>query len=291
MSRKNHTSNRRRTAAGVGVATGAAFAAGFIGLGTAATAGAVGEDGGAAAGPTADQIQAVLSGDGVTSADFHGANLTQVSTALAGSSTTDVFGDDVSAHDVQRVLGPDYYYPVNSSDVTYGSIASDLNGATPINGGGSGMEPPGGGGNPPIPTSMDHDGFSDLFGAQNADDPTSVGGHDAALDTQLFQQHPDTAIAFDTNVDEFEAANDHPLTDLVNFLDPSAFTTQTDSDIVDAMGNPIEYLVPADGFQTQFADLIVGLDYVLTGPGLTFALNPVIDGLIFGANGLFDLGF
>jgi hypothetical protein len=43
MSRNDHTSNRRRAAVGVGVATGAAFAAGFIGLGTAATAGAAGE--------------------------------------------------------------------------------------------------------------------------------------------------------------------------------------------------------------------------------------------------------
>jgi hypothetical protein len=287
MSRNDHTSNRRRTAAGVGVVTGAAFAAGFIGLGTAATAGAAGEgtDGGAAAGPTADQIQAVLSSDGVTSADFHGPEtLGDVAAALAGSSTTDVFGDDVSAHDVQRVLGPDYYYPVNSSDVSYQSIADDLNGATPINGGGGGETPPGGGGGEtPPPTSLDHDPYSDLFGSENADDPTSIGGHNAALDTQLFQQNPDLATAFDTNVDEFESSNDHPFADLVNLFDPNAFTEQMDSDIMGTLPDG-GYLVPTDAF----GFFATGLDYALTGTGLTFLLNPAID--LIGA-GLGDLGF
>jgi hypothetical protein len=193
----NSTSNRRRTAVGIGVAAGAAFAAGIIGLGTAGAPWLVGHS---------------------TTADV----------ALAGNGE---------------------------------------------------------------PTSLDHDPFSDLFGSQNADDPTSVGGHNAALDTSLYQSDPGTATQFDTVVDEFEASQDHPLTDLVNFIDPSAFTTQTDPDIVDAMGDPIEYLVPAAGAQLQFADLIVGLDFVLTGSGLPFLLDPAVDTLIFGANGLFDLGF
>jgi hypothetical protein len=284
MSRNDHTSNRRRTAAGVGVVTGAAFAAGFIGLGTAATAGAADGDGGAAA-VTADQIQAVLKGDGVTNADFSGdTTLSDAAAALAGSSATDVLGDDVTKADVQTALGTNAF--ADSSDVTYAGIATDLNNAPE-----------------PVPAYTFPDGnpndadtnvpvgeqpYSALFGAEGTG-PDSIGGHNASLDASLSDSDAGTAASFYDDVQSFENTDDHPFADLLNLFDPNAFTTQTfgtgdEATAIDGTLDPAGYLVPTDFFG-YFA---TGLDYALTGTGLTYLLNPAID--LIGA-GLGDLGF
>jgi hypothetical protein len=127
------------------------------------------------------------------------------------------------------------------------------------------------------PTSTDADPFSDLYGSENAGDPSSIGGHDAALDTSLSQDNlGNFPQAFDTNVDEFESTQDHPFADLVNAFDPHAFITQTDPDIMGTLPGG-EYLVPTDSFGYFATDL----DYFLTGTGATFLLNPAVDALLF----------
>jgi hypothetical protein len=300
MSRNDRTSNRRRTAAGVGVVTGAAFAAGFIGLGTAAVAGAADDGDGGAGAVTADQIAAVLKGDGVTNADFHDVGVTQVSQVLANNDNTDVFGDDVTGLEVKHALGANNIYLNNSSDLSYKDLANDLNQATPPGGGGE--MPPGGGGEGTTAdytfpngspfttiedgTPVDQQGYSALFGAEDLNDAgaQSIGGHNAALDASLASSNPGLAGTFYTDVAEFEASNDHPFADLLNLFDPNAFVTQTFDDIAGTATDDGGYLVPTDAF----GFFATGLDYALTGTGLTFLLNPAID--LFGA-AFTDLGF
>jgi hypothetical protein len=282
MSRNDHTSNRRRTAAGVGVVTGAAFAAGFIGLGTAATAGAAvtGVDGGAA-GVSADQIAAVLNGDGVTNADFQGDDNTVASVAglLADSSATDVFGDKVAPGDVTSALNGVGF--AEGSDLTAAGIAADLNMATTAEyhfptGNPSDLE-----GDTPVTQQ----GYSALFGAEDLDDngDQSIGGHNASLDASLSDSNPGTAGSFYDDVVQFQESQDHPFADLVNLIDPSGFTTQTFDDITGNATDDGGYLVPTD----FFGFLATGTDYALTGTGLTFLLDPAVN--LFGA-ALTDLG-
>jgi hypothetical protein len=283
MSRSIHTANRRRTAAGIGVATGAAFAAGFIGLGTAGAAVHDGADGGAA-GVSADQIAAVLQGDGVTNDDFTGdTTVAQVAAALAGNTATDVFGDKVTGPEVTTAL-PGVTI-ADGSDLTVGGIAADLNAATVAE-----YHFPDGNPNTDIEdgTTVDHQGYSALFGAENLDPDNvpaaqSIGGHNAALDHSLDSSDPGTAGTFYADAAEFQASDDHPFADLFNIFDPGGFTTQTFSDIAGNATDDGGYLVPTDAF----GFLATGLDYALTGTGITFLLDPSIN--LFGA-ALTDLG-
>lgn len=125
---------------------------------------------------------------------------------------------------------------------------------------------------PFVDTTPNPDGYSDLFGGTG----TTQGSDDASLDTQLFQQNPADALAFDTSVIRFEDNNDHPITDLINALDPSAFQYQFDPDITGTMAGGT-YLIPDDGL----GYLAVELDaFLLNGLGLSAALGPVIDILL-----------
>jgi hypothetical protein len=284
MSRNIHTTNRRRTAAGVGVVTGAAFAAGFIGLGTAGAAVHDGDDGGAA-GVSAAQIQAVLQGDGVTNDDFTGdTTVAQVAAALANGDGTDVFGDKVTGDQVNAAL-PAGITIADGSDVTAGGIAADLNMATV-----AAYHFPDGNPNMDIEngTPVDAQGYSALFGAEdlNPNEGTaaqSIGGHNAALDFDLNNSDSTTAENFYNNVAEFEASQDHPFADLFNIFDPGGFTTQTFDSIDGTATDDGGYLVPTDAF----GFFATGLDYALTGTGITFLLDPSIN--LFGA-ALTDLG-
>jgi hypothetical protein len=126
--------------------------------------------------------------------------------------------------------------------------------------------------------SLAPDGYSDLFGATGtAGYPAAAGVDNAALDESLFLQNPGTAASFDLAVDQFESANAHPIADLINALDPSAFTLQHDVDIAGTINLAHDYLVPVD----SLGYLATELDFFLLDPtGLGFLLSPVIELLV-----------
>lgn len=117
------------------------------------------------------------------------------------------------------------------------------------------------------------DGYSDLFGGGNLPQATD----DASLDAQLFDQNPGYAASFDQAVDTFESSDDHGMIDLVNSIDPSAFTTQFDPDIAGTLANG-GFLVPDD----TLGYIATEMDFFLLNPtGLDPALlAPVIDTLV-----------
>jgi hypothetical protein len=121
---------------------------------------------------------------------------------------------------------------------------------------------------------LDHDGYSDLFGATGTEGVIAAqGADDASLDSQLFSMNPGDATAFDTAVNTFEANNDHPIADLINALDPSAYVTQFDPDTVGTLASG-GYLVPDD----FLGYLGTELDFFLLDPtGLGFILSPVVE--------------
>jgi hypothetical protein len=123
----------------------------------------------------------------------------------------------------------------------------------------------------------DTDGYSDLFGATGTPGyPTAAGLDNASLDTQLFDQNPGQALAFDQYVDTFESNNDHAVANLINALDPAAFVTQHDADITGTLLGG-GYLVPDD----TLGYLATELDAFLLNPtGLGFLLSPVIEILL-----------
>jgi hypothetical protein len=123
----------------------------------------------------------------------------------------------------------------------------------------------------------DTDGYSDLFGAIGTPGyPTAAGLDNASLDTQLFDQNPGQALAFDQYVDTFESNNDHAVANLINALDPAAFVTQHDADITGTLLGG-GYLVPDD----SLGYLATELDAFLLNPtGLGFLLSPVIEILL-----------
>jgi hypothetical protein len=124
-------------------------------------------------------------------------------------------------------------------------------------------------------TEVDHDGYSDLFGALGNDNVTlGQGTANAALDQQLFLQDPTTAVSFDHAVDIFESSNVHAVADLINALDPSAFVLQSDPDILGTANAAGDYLVPVD----SLGYLATEVDFFLLDPtGLGFLLSPVVE--------------
>jgi hypothetical protein len=125
---------------------------------------------------------------------------------------------------------------------------------------------------------IDADGYSDLFGATGTVGyPTAAGLDNASLDTQLFDQNPGQALAFDQFVGTFESNNDHPIADLIYSLDHSAFLLQSDPDIIGTASATGQYLVPDD----SLGYLATELDAFLLNPtGLGFLLSPVIEVLL-----------
>jgi hypothetical protein len=85
--------------------------------------------------PDATEIQAVLSGDNVSTADFSGnTTLSDVATALANGTGTDVFGGNVTEAQVTAALGSNISF-ADGSTVSAADIAADLNNATAISSG------------------------------------------------------------------------------------------------------------------------------------------------------------
>jgi hypothetical protein len=270
--------SRNTITAGLGILAAAAAAA-MMGLGTAPAA--LADDS-----PSADQIQALLSGDGVTSADFKGdATLANAATALANGTNTDVFNDDVTAAEVTAALhaaDPAIHYS-STSDVTSADIAGFLNDASS-----GGFNPPfgtgsGGVGDPFIdpylpPNGEMPNGYTDLFGGMG-----TQGVENQGLNEQLIIQDPTTAASFSHSVELFEEANSHPLENLIYALDPSAFYLQVDAGVDGTIASTTAtiggetlnaHLVPDDilGYTATL------LDYgLLTPTGLGFILDPVIN--------------
>ncbi len=121
-------------------------------------------------------------------------------------------------------------------------------------------------------TGPDYDGFSDLFGS---------GTTATNLDASDFAANPANAAIFDASIDAFESsASAHPITNLIDALDPSAFKIMHDPDIIGTVANSDGgYLVP-NGFNL-LGDLAVGLDYgLLNNTGLNFPLGALIDFLV-----------
>jgi hypothetical protein len=122
---------------------------------------------------------------------------------------------------------------------------------------------------PFLNTATAPDGYSELFGGTS-----TVGGvDDASLDAQLFAENPGTATAFSESVATFEAGNDHPITDLIYALDPSAYAFQDSAGIVGTFPDG-DYLVP----DNILGYLGTDLDYFLLNPtGLDYLLSPVVE--------------
>lgn len=122
----------------------------------------------------------------------------------------------------------------------------------------------------------DADGYTDLLGGGNL----PQAADNASLDTQLFDNNPGGAAAFDASVDNFQSSPfDHGLQSLIYALDPSSFVIQHDADIIGTVLNTDGgYLVP-DNFLGYLA---TDLDYFLLTPtGLDpLLLGAVIDTLL-----------
>jgi hypothetical protein len=117
--------------------------------------------------------------------------------------------------------------------------------------------------------NIDTGGFSELFGGTGS----VQGVTDAQDDTTLAAEPNSDAAAFSSNVITFEDGIDHPITDIVYALDPSAFQFQ-DSPGIDAVGEGFggAYLVPDD----SLGYLATYLDYFLLSPtGLGDLLGPI----------------
>jgi hypothetical protein len=122
----------------------------------------------------------------------------------------------------------------------------------------------------------DADGYTDLLGGGNL----PQAADNASLDTQLFDNNPGGAAAFDASVDNFQSSPfDHGLQSLIYALDPSTFVIQHDPDIAGTVLNSGGgYLVPDD----SLGYLATELDYFLLTPtGLDpLLLGAVIDTLL-----------
>jgi hypothetical protein len=122
-------------------------------------------------------------------------------------------------------------------------------------------------------------GWEDLLGAPGTSGlADGQGAADLTYDTELFQNSPGTAAAFDTAVDSFQSVGtEHGITQLINAIDPSAFVEQTTAGITGYLPDG-SYLVPDD----FLGYLATDLDFFLLNPtGLDPALlGPLIDTLL-----------
>lgn len=129
----------------------------------------------------------------------------------------------------------------------------------------------------------DADGYEDLFGA-----PGTLGlspaqiADNVSLDQAAVESNPGNAAAFDTLVDSFESTGTaHPLTMLIDSLDPNAFQVQFDPDFTGYLTGPLDfggYLVPDDFLGYTAVDLDA---FLLNPTGLgPLLLGPLIDLLL-----------
>ena len=122
------------------------------------------------------------------------------------------------------------------------------------------------------------DPYDVLFGAMG-----TQGVDNAILDSNLATSNPTGDLTFMTDVSQFEASTDHPLADLINAIDPSAFYSQIGGLDPGFAGDLAggAYLAPDD----TLGYLATGLDYgLLTPTGLAFVLDPLIN-LLLGGTG------
>jgi hypothetical protein len=122
------------------------------------------------------------------------------------------------------------------------------------------------------------DPYDVLFGAMG-----TQGVDNAILDSNLATSNPTGDLTFMTDVSQFEASTDHPLADLINAIDPSAFYSQIGGLDPGFTGDLAggAYLAPDD----SLGYLATGLDYgLLTPTGLAFVLDPLIN-LLLGGTG------
>jgi hypothetical protein len=122
------------------------------------------------------------------------------------------------------------------------------------------------------------DPYDVLFGAMG-----TQGVDNAILDSNLATSNPTGDLTFMTDVSQFEASTDHPLADLINAVDPSAFYSQIGGLDPGFTGDLAggAYLAPDD----SLGYLATGLDYgLLTPTGLAFVLDPLIN-LLLGGTG------
>jgi hypothetical protein len=122
-------------------------------------------------------------------------------------------------------------------------------------------------------------GFSILFGGDGTDPGVTAGQASAneAADLSLYQQNPADAAAFNTDVTQFEIGNDHPLEDLIQAIDPSAYSTQVTDGITGTFTESGGYLVP----ENFLGYVGTSLDYFTLNPtGLDYLLAPVIELLV-----------
>jgi hypothetical protein len=122
------------------------------------------------------------------------------------------------------------------------------------------------------------EGYSILYGGDGTDPGLAAdqAANNLTLDTELFDQNPGDAAAFGTAAASFEEGSSHAVENLINAIDPSAFSDQTTTGIVGTLEGGA-YLVPED----TLGYLATSLDYFLLTPtGLGDLLTPVIDILL-----------
>jgi hypothetical protein len=119
-------------------------------------------------------------------------------------------------------------------------------------------------------------GWEDLLGAPGTEGlAAGQGAADLTYDTELFDNSPGSAAAFEAAVISFqETGTEHGITQLIYALDPSTFVAQT-TDGIDGYLTGADagaYLVPDDflGYLATDLDFFLlnptGLDPLLLGP-------------------------
>jgi hypothetical protein len=122
------------------------------------------------------------------------------------------------------------------------------------------------------------EGYSILFGGDGTD-PNLFSGQAAdnlTLDTELYDQNPGDAASFDTAAASFETQDGHAIEDLINSIDPTAYSDQITPGITGTLPDGA-YLVP----ESSLGYLGTELDFFLLNPtGLDFLLTPVVELLL-----------
>jgi hypothetical protein len=121
-------------------------------------------------------------------------------------------------------------------------------------------------------------GFEILFGGDGTDSgvTTAQASDNAAADLALSQSSSGDAASFDTLASSFEAGNAHPIADLVQSIDPAAFSDQVTPGITGTLEGGA-YLVP----ENLLGYIATDLDYFALNPtGLDYLLAPVIELLV-----------
>ncbi len=124
----------------------------------------------------------------------------------------------------------------------------------------------------------DAEGYSILFGGDGTD-PNLFSGQatdNLTLDTELYDQNSGDALSFDTAAASFESEDGHSIEDLINSIDPTAYSEQITPGITGTLPDNA-YLVP----ESSLGYLGTELDFFVLNPtGLDFLLTPVVELLL-----------